>query len=151
MGDILLKAICDKIGYEIEREIGGQYMLYNEISIDSGMGFSWAAVPAQPEKRYNSYERLGICVNGLMFECCTNRNCQLTFLEMRPELGFYYDRLRALYHYPLFQARELVKMICCCAFNDSLLTDDESICIMETCLDPRLDNTLLEVNYNEGW
>lgn len=122
-----------------------------EINIDSGLGFCWAAVPAQPEKRYNSAERLTVCVNSLMFDSCDNRNCQLTFLEMRPEMAFYYDRLRALYHYSIFQAREILKMICRCAFNDSLLTDDESICIIETCLDPRLDNVLLEVNYNESW
>ena len=99
----------------------------------------------------NCADRLAVCVNSLMFDSCTFHNCQLTFLEMRPEMGFYYQRLRALHHYSLFQARELKKMICRCAFNDSLLTDEESICIIETCLDPRLDNILLEVNYNESW
>ena len=64
---------------------------------------------------------------------------------------FYADRLKAIVNYPLFQARELIKMICRCAFNDSQLTDAESICIIETCLDPRLDNILLEVNYNACW
>ena len=64
---------------------------------------------------------------------------------------FYYGRIRNLPFYGLVQGRELVKMICRCAFNDSLLTDEESICIIETCLDPRLDNILLEVNYNESW
>ena len=123
----------------------------NEISIDSGMGFCWAAVPAQPIREYVAADRIAICVNSLMFDSCDNRNCQLTFLEMRPEMAFYYDRLRALYHYSLTQAREIIKMICRCAFNDSQLTDDESICIIETCLDPRLDNILLEVNYNACW
>ena len=64
---------------------------------------------------------------------------------------FYERRLLALVNYPLFQARELVKLICRCAFNDESLTDAQSIVIMETCLDSRLDNILLEVNYNEGW
>lgn len=64
---------------------------------------------------------------------------------------FYMRRLQALVNYPLFQARELVKLICRCAFNDEALTDVQSIVIMETCLDSRLDNILLEVNYNEGW
>ncbi len=99
----------------------------------------------------NIENRLAVTVNSIMFDSCSFHNCQLTFLEMRPEMAFYYGRLRALYHYPLTQARELVKMVCRCAFNDSLLTDDESICIIETCLDPRLDNILLEVNYNESW
>ena len=67
------------------------------------------------------------------------------------ECRFYLNRFLVLYHYPLTQARELVKMICRCAFNDSQLTDYESICIIETCLDPQLDNILLEVNYNACW
>lgn len=64
---------------------------------------------------------------------------------------FYYSRIRNLPLYGLVQGRELLKMICRCAFNDSCLTDAESIAIIETCLDPRLDNILMEVNYNEGW
>ena len=123
----------------------------NEISIDSGMGFCRAAVPAQPERKYNGADRLRVTVNSLMFDSCDNQGSQLTFLEMRPELAFYYSRLCSLHHYPLTQARELIKMICCCAFNDSQLTDYESICIIETCFDPRLDNILMEVNYNACW
>lgn len=64
---------------------------------------------------------------------------------------FYSDRLMAVVNYGLYQGRELIKMICRCAFNDSSLTDNEAIVIMETCLDPALDNILLEVNFNEGW
>ena len=64
---------------------------------------------------------------------------------------FYVMRLANCYKYGLVQGRELIKMICRCAFNDESLTDAESIVIMETCLDPRLDNILLEVNFNEGW
>ena len=64
---------------------------------------------------------------------------------------FYEARLLSLVNYPLFQARELVKLICRCAFNDESLTDAQSIVIMETCLDSRLDNILMEVNFNEGW
>ena len=64
---------------------------------------------------------------------------------------FYSDRLRAVVNYGLVQGREMIKMIYRCAFNDSTLTDNEAIVIMETCLDSRLDNILLEVNFNEGW
>ena len=64
---------------------------------------------------------------------------------------FYVDRIRSSVRYGLYQGRELLKMVCRCAFNDSCLTDAESIAIIETCLDPRLDNILMEVNYNEGW
>ena len=65
--------------------------------------------------------------------------------------GFYADRLKTAPFYGLTQGREIIKMVCRCAFNDSRLTDNEAIVIMETCLDPRLDNLLMEVNYNEGW
>lgn len=65
--------------------------------------------------------------------------------------GFYMNRLKSVPFYGLVQGRELIKMICRCAFNDSRLTDAESIVIMETCLDARLDNILMEVNFNAGW
>ena len=72
---------------------------------------------------------------------------------------FLVDRLIAVPSYGLKSGREMIKMICRCAFNDplmhtfndSLLTDNEAIVIMETCLDSRLDNILMEVNFNEGW
>lgn len=72
-------------------------------------------------------------------------------LTTTPAFKFYVLRLASVVNYGLHQGRELVKMICRCAFNDSLLTDKESIALMETCTDPALDNLLLEVNYNEGW
>ena len=71
--------------------------------------------------------------------------------DMFGAFGFYADRLQAVPFYGLVQGRELIKTICRSAFNDSSLTDNEAIVIMETCLDPALDNILLEVNYNEGW
>ena len=117
----------------------------NEICIDSGMGFCWAAVPAQPEKDYKHE------INNIVHSYMLSRpfNCDLYFYGR--EFSFYFNRLLAVPSYGLVQGRELIKMICRCAFNDSRLTDNESIVIMETCLDPRLDNILLEVNYNEGW
>lgn len=65
--------------------------------------------------------------------------------------GFYAERLKTAPFYGLVQGREIIKMVCRCAFNDSLLTDNEAIVIMETCVDPKLDNILMEVNYNENW
>lgn len=65
--------------------------------------------------------------------------------------GFYVERIKQAPFYGLVQGRELIKLICRCAFNDPSLTDDEAIVIMETCCDPALDNILLEVNFNEGW
>ena len=99
----------------------------------------------------NIENRLAITVNSIMFDRATINHVQPLFLHMSETMGFYYHRLRALHMYSLYQAGEIVKMICRCAFNDSRLTDKESIVIMETCLDPRLDNILLEVNYNACW
>ena len=64
---------------------------------------------------------------------------------------FYLERLLSVPMYGIVQGWEIIKMICRCAFNDSSLTDTEAIVIMETCLDPALDNLLLEVNFNESW
>lgn len=68
-----------------------------------------------------------------------------------PEFGFYAYRIMQTYNYGLVQGREMIKMIFRAAFNDSRLTDNEAIVIIETCLDSRLDNILMEVNFNEGW
>ena len=100
---------------------------------------------------YDSKNRVAVIVNSIMFDKADCRNDQLVFLEMSETMAFYYHRLCSLYMYSLVQGRELLKMICRCAFNDSTLTDTEAIVIMETCLDPALDNLLLEVNYNESW
>ena len=100
---------------------------------------------------YDSKNRVAVIVNSIMFDKADCRNDQLVFLEMSERMAFYYNRLRSLHLYSLVQGRELIKMICRCAFNDSSLTDTEAIVIMETCLDPALDNLLLEVNYNESW
>ena len=68
-----------------------------------------------------------------------------------PLFRFYLNRIKSSIDYGLFQGRELIKMVCRCAFNDSCLTDIESIVLIEICADPRMDNILMEVNFNEGW
>lgn len=68
-----------------------------------------------------------------------------------PLFRFYLNRIKSSIDYGLVQGREIIKMVCWCAFNDSCLTDIESIVLIEICADPRMDNILLEVNYNEGW
>lgn len=92
-----------------------------------------------------------ILINTLMYDKFHNSHDDLSFLEMNEIVAFYYNRLCSLHKYSLFQAREIVKMICRCAFNDSLLTDNQSIVIMEICLSSKLDNFLMEVNFNAGW
>lgn len=117
----------------------------NEITIDSGMGFCWAAVPAQPDNHDYKKEI------GKIIDSHFSYKIDFELLMTSEMFRFYVLRLSVVYKYGLVQGRELIKMICRCAFNDSSLTDEESICIMETCLDPRLDNILLEVNYNACW
>lgn len=102
-------------------------------------------------KCYDSKTRVAVEVNRIMFDKACNRNVQSVFIVMSEKIAFYYHRLCSLYMYSLVQGRELIKMICRCAFNDSTLTETEAIVIMETCLDPALDNLLLEVNFNESW
>lgn len=92
-----------------------------------------------------------ILINTLMYDKFHNSHDDLSFLEMNEKVAFYYHRLCALHNYSLFQAREIVKMICRCAFNDSLLTDNQSIVIIEICLSSKLDDFLMEVNFNAGW
>lgn len=84
-----------------------------------------------------------IRIAGILFSHLTDYNYK--------RIQFYVSRIINVYHYGLFQARELLKMICRCAFNDSFLTDAESIAIIEACLDPRIDDILMEVHFNEGW
>ena len=89
-------------------------------------------------------------INRILIEHEINRG--LLSVDSNRELyGFYVDRVLNTYMYGLFQGREIIKMICRTVFNDSSLTDNEAIVIMETCLDPRLDSILMEVNYTEGW
>lgn len=137
----------------------------NEICIDSGLGFCWAAVPAQPNNHDYKYAKthLGsmygiICQNkdykkeiGKIIDSHFSYKNDFELLMTTEMFRFYVLRLSVVYKYGLIQGREMIKMICRCAFNDSSLTDAESICIMETCHDPRLDNILLEVNYNACW
>lgn len=73
------------------------------------------------------------------------------YFNDNPLFRFYLNRIKSSIDYGLVQGRELIKMVCRCAFNDSSLTDVESIVLIELCTDPRLDNILLEVNFNEEW
>ena len=117
--------------------------MYTETLIDSGNGYFYSAIPSQ-KKNYK--QEIGKIVDSHF----TYKN-DFELLMTSPMFRFSVLRLSVVYKYGLVQGRELIKMICRCAFNDSTLTDKESVAIMETCLDPALDNILLEVNYNEGW
>lgn len=103
-------------------------------------------IMAGPNMRINPDEKIRALLKSKELEKVTAGSFKLT-----KQYLFYEARLLALVNYSLYQSRELVKLICRCAFNDETLTDAQSIVIMETCLDSRLDNILMEVNFNEGW
>ena len=117
--------------------------MINEVNIDSGMGFAWAAIPSA---RKDYKHEIDVILSSHLPPMS-----DFDILCLSKSFIFYAYRIIACYKYGLIQGREILKMVCRCAFNDSTLTDTESICIMETCHDSRLDNILLEVNYNESW
>lgn len=74
--------------------------------------------------------------------------------EKRGEVGayqFYIDRLFASLNYGERSGMEIVKTVCRCAFADEVLTDAESISIINICHSPEWHKIFMEVNYNEGW
>lgn len=80
-----------------------------------------------------------------------NYNPKVMLCSWSDRFTFYLNRICATPDYGLVQGRELLKMISRAAFNDEALSEAEAVVIIEACQDPRIDNLLLEVNYNEGW
>ena len=64
---------------------------------------------------------------------------------------FYIDRLFAVPHYGEKSGTELLKLICRCAFADDVLTEDESISIINICHSDEWYKIFKEMDYNEGW
>ena len=64
---------------------------------------------------------------------------------------FYIDRLFASLNYGERSGMEIVKTVCRCAFSDEVLTDAESISIINICHSPEWHKIFMEVCYNEGW
>ena len=63
---------------------------------------------------------------------------------------FYIDRIWAVPHYGEKSGMELLKCICRCAFADEVLTEAESISIINICHSPEWHKIFMEVNFNEG-
>ena len=125
----------------------------SEVCIDSGMGWNWSAIPSQKKENRNIKKAditwlVSKIILKHLFDKTLNESDKF---DVFGEFGFYVKRLKQAPFYGLVQGRELIKMVCRCAFNDSRLTDNESAVIIEACHDPALDNILLEVNFNEGW
>lgn len=91
-----------------------------------------------------------VVYNHLLDVLCHNL-CQPT---QRGEIGaydFYIDRLWHVPYYGEKSGTELLKLICRCAFADEVLTDAESISIINICHSQEWHKIFMEVNYNEGW
>ena len=74
--------------------------------------------------------------------------------EKRGEVGayqFYIDRLFSSLNYGERSGMEIVKTVCRCAFADEVLTDSESISIINICHSEEWHKIFSEVNFNEGW
>ena len=64
---------------------------------------------------------------------------------------FYIDRIFSVPHYGEKSGTELLKLICRCAFHDDVLTEAESISIINICHSNEWYKIFKEMNYNEGW
>lgn len=64
---------------------------------------------------------------------------------------YYINRIFAVVSYGEKSGTELLKCICRCAFADEVLTEAESISIINICHSPEWHKIFMEVNYNEGW
>ena len=64
---------------------------------------------------------------------------------------FYIERIYDVPHYGESSGLELLKCICRCAFADEILTEAESISIINICHSPEWQKIFKEMNFNEGW
>ena len=64
---------------------------------------------------------------------------------------FYIDRIFAIPQYGEKSGTELLKLICRCAFHDDVLTEAESISIINICHSKEWYKIFKEMNYNDGW
>ena len=64
---------------------------------------------------------------------------------------FYLDRLLSVPKYGEKSGTDLIKCICRCAFADNVLTEAESISIINICHSPEWYKIFKEMNFNEGW
>lgn len=65
--------------------------------------------------------------------------------------AFYINRFYSVPHYGEKSGTELLKLICRCAFHDDVLTEGESISIINICHSDEWYKIFKEMDYNEGW
>ena len=86
-----------------------------------------------------------------VFHVLMSNACPLEKMGEPKAYEFYLERLRAVPLYGEKSGTELLKLICRCAFADNVLTEAESISIINICHSPEWYKIFKEMNFNEGW
>ena len=81
--------------------------------------------------------------------CVDNRVSANEKLRHYLVYDYYINRIFAVVSYGEKSGMELLKCICRCAFADEVLTEAESISIINICHSPEWNKIFKEMNYNE--
>ena len=126
--------------------------------MDSGNGYEYTMTPHELKVRSNalygkSATRANLPVvvfSHIAFVIALNGVSP----DKRGEMGAYNTYIQRIYavpHYGEKSGTEILKLICRCAFHDNVLTEDESISIINICHSPEWHRIFMEANFNEGW
>lgn len=96
-------------------------------------------------------EILPIVVHGHVNQVILQNICPHDKLGEIGAYAFYINRFYSVPHYGEKAGMELIKLICRCAFADNVLTEAESISIINICHSPEWYKIFKEMNFNEGW
>ena len=105
----------------------------------------------QPLKNKNNNSMLPLVVIMHMKSVMAENSLLPTDYGEPLAYDFYIERIWAVPHYGKKSGMELLKCICRCAFADEVLTEAESISIINICHSPEWHKIFMEANYNEGW
>ena len=94
---------------------------------------------------------LPVVVHGHINQVILQNICPQDKLGEIGAYCFYINRIYAVPHYGEKSGTEILKLICRCAFADDVLTDEESISIINICHSKEWYKIFKEMNYNEGW
>ena len=96
-------------------------------------------------------EILPVVVHSHVNQVILHNICPMDKLGEIGAYAFYVGRFYSVPHYGEKAGTELLALICRCAFNDEVLTEAESISIINICHSPEWYKIFKEMNYNEGW
>ena len=96
-------------------------------------------------------EILPIVVHGHVNQVILQNICPHDKLGEIGAYAFYISRFYSIPHYGEKAGMELIALICRCAFADEVLTEAESISIINICHSPEWYKIFKEMNFNDGW